>query len=154
MNPTNLIVDESGPTPAEYCELRAINDMSKRTISVAEQALPHSLLSLALRDQSGVCIAMGRVVGDGASWFVIVDIAVRPEHHSGGIGTHLMRIMMRWIAERAEESAAIILQADIPADRLYARFGFRHTAPGTVGMSIHVGRTPFDPEGNLGSQIL
>ena len=54
----------------------------------------------------------------------LVDIALLPEHHNRGLGTHLLEAL---IAEAETARLPLRLHVDVrnPACRLYARLGFR-----------------------------
>jgi len=84
---------------------------------------------------AGEPIGMGRVIGDGGSAFQVVDIAVLPEHQGQGLGKLIMGEIAAWLRSNVPESGYVSLLADVPADALYAQFGFVHTAPATVGMA-------------------
>jgi ribosomal protein S18 acetylase RimI-like enzyme len=79
---------------------------------------------------------MGRVIGDGGCNFVIVDIAVHPDHQRQGLGGKIMESLMTYLRENAPSSAFVSLIADEGAPALYRRFGFEFTAPASVGMAL------------------
>jgi ribosomal protein S18 acetylase RimI-like enzyme len=99
--------------------------------------LPNSLFATTIRDQSKL-IAMGRVVGDGACNFEIVDVAVHPDYQRRGLGGRIMSAVMDYIHEHAPESAYVSLIADDHAPALYSKFGFEPTAPVSIGMAYKV----------------
>ena len=77
---------------------------------------------------------MGRVVGDGGLAFQVVDIAVAPDHRGLGLGKAIMSRVAAWLDRAAPPGAHVSLIADGEAHRLYAQFGFRPTAPVSIGM--------------------
>lgn len=79
---------------------------------------------------------MGRIVGDGGLAFQIVDIAVEPAHQGKGLGKAIVGRLVQYLDEVAPAGAGISLLADGPAKYLYAQFGFRETAPASVGMDL------------------
>jgi len=81
---------------------------------------------------------MGRVIGDGGCFYQVVDIAVLPEHQGKGLGKRIMKEIMKFIALSVPQSAYVSLIADGKAQDLYAQFGFKYTAPASVGMAIKV----------------
>ena len=46
-----------------------------------------------------------------------------------------MEALVAFIDNELPENAYVSLIADVPADRLYARFGFEETAPAGLGMA-------------------
>jgi len=49
-----------------------------------------------------------------------------------------MREITQYLQQHAPPSAYVSLIADGPAQDLYAQFGFKHTAPTSVGMAYKV----------------
>jgi len=82
-------------------------------------------------------VGMGRLVGDGALFVQVVDIAVLPAHQKRGLGKLVVGELVRWIGENVPKTCYVSLMADGEAKRLYALYGFVETAQGgTVGMSF------------------
>ena len=79
-------------------------------------------------------IGMGRVVGDGALNFEIVDIAVDPEYQGRGFGRIIMEHIMGFLDREASKGAYITLMADVP--KLYSKFGFKISRPECEGMYL------------------
>lgn len=77
---------------------------------------------------------MGRIIGDGGCFFQIVDIAVNPVYQGKGLGKLIMAKITSYLDEEAPKGAYVSLIADVPADRLYQKFGFDYTYPKSVGM--------------------
>ncbi len=77
-------------------------------------------------------VGMGRVVGDGALNFEIVDIAVDPAHQGKGLGIMIMQSIMDYLDAEAPSGAYITLMADVP--KPYEKFGFRLSRPKSEGM--------------------
>jgi ribosomal protein S18 acetylase RimI-like enzyme len=64
---------------------------------------------------------------------------VLPEYQRRGLGTRIMDTLMRRLRAEAPASAHVSLLADGGAPALYAKFGFRETAPASVGMALRLG---------------
>ncbi|WP_164128019.1 GNAT family N-acetyltransferase, partial [Stenotrophomonas maltophilia] len=62
-------------------------------------------------------------------------IAVLPAHQGRGLGKRIMQEIATWLRDHVPASGYVSLLADVPADALYAQFGFVPTAPRTVGMA-------------------
>ena len=79
----------------DFLRLRKISGLSERPLEAAIKALPRSLYGVHIIID-GAAIGMGRIVGDGALNFEIVDIAVDPKYQKQGLGRVIMEhIMMR-----------------------------------------------------------
>jgi ribosomal protein S18 acetylase RimI-like enzyme len=97
------------------------------------RALPASLYGVHIV-VAGKIVGMGRVVGDGAINFEIVDIAVDPEQQGRGYGRLIMESIMAYLQKTASAGAYVSLMADVP--ELYEKFGFKLTRPASEGMYI------------------
>ena len=79
---------------------------------------------------------MGRIIGDGGTVYQLVDIAVDPNYQGLKIGTQIMEHLMLFVNESINQQAYVNLIADIPADKLYEKFGFIKTGPKGIGMYL------------------
>jgi GNAT superfamily N-acetyltransferase len=125
------------PTVAEYRELRRLSGLSEKTEDAAAQGLPNSRFAVVI-DHSGSAIGMGRVIGDGGTAYQLVDIAVLPAHQGKGLGKRIVAALVDWLHENAPKSAYVSLIADGPAKDLYAQYGFKPTAPASIGMAFKI----------------
>ncbi|MNM44886.1 hypothetical protein D3C81_557930 [compost metagenome] len=123
------------PGIATYQHLRVTAGLSPKSTAAAAKGLPHSLFAVQILHGDDV-VGMGRVIGDGGCFFQVVDISVLPAHQGQGLGKMIMREIMRFIDTDVPASAYVSLIADGQAQDLYAQFGFRHTAPASVGMAL------------------
>jgi len=69
-------------------------------------------------------VGMGRVVGDGAIFFYVQDVAVCPDHQGQGIGADVMSALVGWVRENAPDKAFAGLFAIKGTEPFYERFGF------------------------------
>jgi len=125
------------PTVEDFIHLREISGLGPRSREAVEKGLPNTLFAVTIYHQ-GHAVGMGRLVGDGACACEVVDVAVDPAHQKKGLGQRIMTDIMTHIATHIPASAYISLIADIPADTLYAKFGFEPTAPASIGMYYRV----------------
>ena len=72
---------------------------------------------------------MGRVIGDGAWYFHIADIATLPDHQRRGLAARVLQALLVDIETRAPRDAYVTLIADPPGQALYRRLGFASTDP-------------------------
>jgi len=88
-------------------------------------------------DEDERTVAMARIVGDGGTAFLIVDVAVEEAHQGKGLGTATVDALMDWLCEHAPPGGFVYLLADV--DGFYERWGFEHSAPASKGMWIRTG---------------
>ncbi|GAK24269.1 attachment to host cells and virulence [Vibrio sp. JCM 19052] len=124
--------EEHVPSPQEYCEMRVKAGLSPKSLKAAEIGLPNSLYGVSIRDDE-VLIAMGRVVGDGACNFEIVDVAVDPSYQGKGLGRKVMEYIDGYLSSAALEGSYVSMIADEPV--FYEKLGYRLVAPKSQGMT-------------------
>lgn len=130
-------LDERPPSVEEYVRLRREAGLSGKTPEAARVGLANTWFGVTVR-HGGEAVGMGRVIGDGGCFFEVVDIAVQPEHQRRGLGKRIMGALMDHLRAHAPASAHVMLLADGPAHRLYEQFGFRATAPESIGMELRL----------------
>lgn len=123
------------PSVDTYRHLRQASGLSPKTAEAASRGLPNSLFAVQILCANET-VAMGRVVGDGGSFYQVVDIAVLPAHQGRGLGKKVMSEIQAYIQREVPASAYVSLLADGEAYRLYQQFGFALTAPASVGMAL------------------
>ncbi|MFE6720151.1 GNAT family N-acetyltransferase [Streptomyces albidoflavus] len=121
------------PSVDTYLRLRVVSGLSAKTREAAEAGLPNTWhgVTVLCGDEA---VGMGRVIGDGGCFFQVVDICVAPEHQGQGLGKRIMGELVGELERRAPDGAYVSLIADGDARFLYEKFGFRETAPASVGM--------------------
>ncbi|PZU87476.1 MAG: GNAT family N-acetyltransferase [Shinella sp.] len=124
------------PAIEDYLRLRHVSGLSPFSREAAEKGLPNSIFGVSLMRGEEV-VGMGRIIGDGGCFFQVTDIAIDPAHQGRGLAKWIMRALSDFIAT-LPKSAYVSLIADVPANRLYAQFGFEETAPRSVGMALKV----------------
>ena len=107
-------------------------------VEAAAIGLPSTLYAVCVRDGDQL-VGMGRIVGDGGLNFEVVDMAVDPDYQRQGMGYRIMEMLMGYLRDAAPASAYVSMIADDGAPALYEKFGFRPTAPGSIGMAITIG---------------
>ncbi|WP_439472460.1 GNAT family N-acetyltransferase [Brevundimonas sp.] len=125
---------ERTPSVEDYLRLRTVAGMGRKSAEAAAAGLPHTLFAIVI-EHEGRAVGMGRLVGDGALFLQVVDIAVEPAHQGQGLGKAIMAALMAWTERHALPGTYVSLIADGEAKRLYAQYGFTETAPKSVGMA-------------------
>jgi GNAT superfamily N-acetyltransferase len=134
---TDYILVSRVPTIEEYRDLRRLSGLSEKTEEAAARGLPNTLHAVVI-ETGGKAIGVGRVTGDGGTAYQVVDIAVLPEHQGKGLGKRIVAALVEWLHANAPKSAYVSLIADGPAKDLYAQYGFKETAPASVGMAFKI----------------
>jgi len=130
-------IEAGTPSVADYLRLREAGGLSPFSAEAARAGLVGTWFGVVVVS-GGRPIGMGRIIGDGGCFFQVVDIVVEADHRGHGLGKRIMAALMDQLEAHAPPSAFVSLMADVPADRLYARFGFRPTAPRSIGMMRRV----------------
>ncbi|ENC6732979.1 GNAT family N-acetyltransferase [Vibrio navarrensis] len=124
--------EEKVPSPQEFCEMRVKAGLSPKSLKAATIALPNSLYAISVRD-GDLLVAMGRVVGDGACNFEIVDVAVDPKYQGQGLGRKVMEHIDNYLASVALEGSYVSMIADEP--EFYEKLGYKLVFPSSQGMT-------------------
>ena len=138
MAPMGYELTAETPLPADYRRLRVSAGLSPKSAEGAAAGLPNTLFGVVAR-KDGEVVGMGRVVGDGGLFFLVVDIAVEPAHQGRGLGKAIVGAIVGHLRQTAPAGAHVSLIADGDAWRLYAQFGFEPTAPASIGMAFSIG---------------
>ncbi|MGA4837922.1 GNAT family N-acetyltransferase [Streptomyces sp. G45] len=127
------VLRADAPSVETYLRLRSESGLSARTSEAVRAGLAHTWYAVTVCHGEEV-VGMGRVVGDGGCVFQIVDICLLPDHQGRGLGKRIMAALVGELERRAPKSAYVSLIADGDARFLYEKFGFRDTAPASIGM--------------------
>lgn len=87
-------------------------------------SLAGSVCGVMAYAEGGQPVAMGRVVGDGAFYFYVQDVAVHPDHRRQGLGREIMRRLLDQVGERAGGDCFVGLFSTPEAVELYQGSGF------------------------------
>jgi ribosomal protein S18 acetylase RimI-like enzyme len=117
---SQYVILQGLPTPQTYHDLRKLAGMT-----------PHMLDDTTPRPGQDA-IAMGRLVGDGSLFLILVDVAVHPHHQRKGLGKRIMQKLVDYVDEHAP-LAYVSLVAEEQAQKLYPLYGFKDVAP-SIGM--------------------
>lgn len=129
------------PDAATYCRLRTASGLAPRSLQAAQAGLPHTLYGVHVAHDTDI-IGMGRMIGDGALFIHIVDIAVDPAHHGRGIGSAIIAALMNHIRATIPAETYVSLMANGEAWKLYERFGFADVLPAARGMAVWMTSSP------------
>lgn len=102
-------------------------------IEMSERSIANSVYSLVVISEGDV-IGMGRIVGDGAMYYYIQDVAVLPEHQGKGIGQRMIGKLLDYIKNSCPGAAFVGLFASQGKEQFYEKFGFKDDSSGMTGM--------------------
>lgn len=123
------------PSLEEYKALiDAVGWTAFNNLDAAAKSLPQSLFSI-VAEVEGRCVGLARVIGDGAQFFYLMDVAVMPDLQGRGLGTGLMNEIVEYLQTHAPDRAMVGLYTGAGLSTFYERFGFRGPATGLYGMS-------------------
>ena len=112
------------PTLEEYYHLcKSVGWEEVINFEVAQKAIAHSTYGIVVKSE-GSTIGMGRIVGDGAIFFYIQDIAVDPDYQGKGVGKAIMNHLMEWTRNHAPPQAFVALFAAQGTIPFYQQHGF------------------------------
>ena len=143
MSDPQYVILEGVPTPQRYHDLRKIAGMTPPPLDAVPQALSNSITCIVAYERKHMLnettpapdqdvIGMGRLVGDGALFLLVVDIVVHPDHQHRGLGKRIIQTVVDYVDKHAPK-AYVSLVADLPAQKLYPLYGFKDVKP-SLGM--------------------
>ena len=97
----NFFLKKRPPEIEEYHTLcTAVGWQDVINFEAAKTSLKNSVFGVTIFEGDKP-IGMGRIVGDGAIYFYIQDVAVDPAYQGKGIGTRIMESLLEYIRENA-----------------------------------------------------
>jgi ribosomal protein S18 acetylase RimI-like enzyme len=124
---------ERAPTLDEYREICAsVGWQDSINFDAASQSLERSLYAVVALHH-GQAVGMGRLIGDGAIYFYIQDVAIHPAHQQRGVGQRIVGMLMAYLKTHAPAKAFVGLFATEGHLDFYRQFGFS-THPALTGM--------------------
>ena len=128
-------VIERTPNVSEYNEVRQAAGLRWKDEPVVRQGLRNTLYAVCVVHDNRV-VGIGRVIGDGGSFYDIVDIAVVAEHQKKGVGKMIMAGLMSYIDIHARPGSLVCLMANKGVAPFYEKYGFKAREPDMPGMII------------------
>lgn len=130
----NMHITEEVPQLKEYIDLRFDAGLTEVEKSIAETALNRSLLSVLVRDGNDRLIGMGRVIGDGALYFQLVDVMAAVSYRDQGLEESIVSELLGRLKKIAPGGAEVTVITDVPGIKLYQHAGFKLLYPERYGM--------------------
>ncbi len=119
-----MILDDS-LTLEEYKKLIDLLDWKKASDRLIEISLKNSMTEKYVIDNE--IIGMARLVTDGGYAGLIMDVIVKPDYQSQGIGTKMINRLLERVKENLEEGEEVMLQLLAAPGKIdfYKKFGFK-----------------------------
>lgn len=115
-SPMNLTIKHQAPVAQDYCDLRQVAGLSPMPLEAAKKAVNGALYAVTFYLGARL-IAMGRVIGDGACFFQIIDVAVHPEFQGQGLGKQVMEHIESYLHQVTVKGSYVSLIGDKPTAR-------------------------------------
>lgn len=143
MSDSNYVILEGLPTPQVYHDLRKLSGMTPPPLEAVPKSLANSFCCILAYEREHMinettpgpdkkAVAMGRLLGDGALFLQLCDVAVHPDHQRRGLGKRIMQRLIDYVDEHAP-FAYVSLVAEPKAQKLYPLYGFKDVTP-SIGM--------------------
>lgn len=130
-----MIVNHNLPDIDSYLRLRKAAGLPEREALTAELAISRSLFSVTIAGEDSELIGMGRIVGDGAYQFSVVDLVFHPDYKNIAIVKAVMDELTSYLDRYAHVGSEVILMSDVPSIGLYQKHGFQYTYPNAISLS-------------------
>ena len=127
----SLIIKHQPPAPQDYCDLRIAAGLSPMPLEAAKIGVSRALFAVTIYAGNAL-IGMGRVIGDGACFFQVVDVAVHPDYQGKGLGKQVMAHIDEYLHDVGFKGSYVSLIGDKP--QFYEKLGYQYTAPNGHGM--------------------
>lgn len=121
----DLIIRHNELTAEEFCALWASVWGEPLSLEQTRLAMQHTLFRVSVFDGDAV-IAMARVIGDMGLNYYIKDVVVRPEYQHKGIGSLLIRELLRFVHSHGIKGTGVFVELCAMPDKMpfYEKLGF------------------------------
>ncbi|TVX93625.1 GNAT family N-acetyltransferase [Paenibacillus agilis] len=124
---------ERRPTVLEHKTLWEAVGWGNVNIDMTERSIDNSVYAVVVISDDQV-VGMGRIVGDGAMYYYIQDVAVLPDYQKLGIGQQIVDKLMQYIRLHCVGAGFVGLFASQGEEPFYEKLGFKDYSPGMTGM--------------------
>ena len=123
----------------DFLRLRNEVNFTLKTSEQADLAIRNGLFNVVAMSE-GVIIGMGRLIGDGAMYFYLQDIAITPQYQGKGVGRAIVMHLIEYVKKTAIPGTQVVigLSAAKGKDPFYEKLGFasRPSETGGPGMQM------------------
>ena len=138
----SIVYKQHALTVDEYLSIESkMEDMDKTSREQAQKALSNHICSVAALKNNEI-IGIGRLIGDSAIYWCLLDIWVLPEFQSKGIGRNIVNWLLQYIRDNSIKgtSISVFLMSSKGKEGFYQKLGFRcrpHEYEGS-GMELEI----------------
>lgn len=121
-----MILKEEKPTTAQYNYLTEKVGWGVTDEKLVKTALDNTLYSVCAFDDDEKIVGHARLIGDGALFLYIQDVMVAPEFQGRGVGSRLMKHVLKEVErlKAASPEIRVYLGASKGKEDFYRKFGF------------------------------
>ena len=130
-------IEERSINPEEYLGLRATTNWLPVSREQAVIALSNDLFSVCVLHNREL-VGIGRLIGDGAVYYYIQDIIVKPEYQDRGIGSRIMESLENYLIKNAPAGSFVGLMAAEDTEGFYKQYGYEKRASNRPGMFKYI----------------
>lgn len=125
--PEGIKIVDKKPTVDEYRQLLLSvgwlkEDVVKDLFELRLKALLYC--AMAMDTKTGEPVGCAMILGDGASFYYVKDVVVRPEWQKKRIGTALMKALQNWLEANGVRGSLVGLYTGEGLEGFYKQFGF------------------------------
>ena len=123
----DIVYKEYNLTVDEYLSIESkMENMDTTSREQAEKSLSHHICSVAAFDGEKI-IGIGRLIGDAAIYWCLIDIWVFPEYQGKGIGRQIVNWLIKFVKDNSIKgtSVSVFLMSAQGKEGFYKKLGFR-----------------------------
>jgi GNAT superfamily N-acetyltransferase len=122
---TSIRIMKRKPTAMEYSRVQASFGGGTESKEMVENIIATATFAVVAEDTvSGDVIGCGFMMSDGAGFFYVKNVMVKPEWQRKGVGTALMNGLMQWLEQQVTTPSLVGLFARESLEPFYQQFGF------------------------------
>jgi len=122
---TSIQIVERKPTVEEYSHLQRSLGGTPEHVGMVERIISTASFSVVAEDMSSSSIVgCAFLLGDGAGFYYVKNVIVRPDWQRKGVGTALMKGLMQWLDAHVTSPSLVGLFAREGLEPFYQQFGF------------------------------
>ena len=107
-------------TVEEFIEIRKAVDWNIPPKEAVKAGLENTFFSICA-ERNGELVGYGRVVGDGGLVFYVQDVIVKPTYQGAGIGTEIMKRIMRFPRQSYRKGTTVCLMSAKRREDFYSQ---------------------------------
>lgn len=119
----DFMLSEGQPSVKEFTMIRSSVGWDNPEKAVLEKSMCNTLYWVCVHSNKDL-IGIGRVIGDGAMYFYIQDVIVKPSFQGKGIGLILMENIENFLSQNCPKHATVGLFAAQGKEGFYSKYKY------------------------------